>query len=256
MSDLTRSAVTDISVVEITSARHKTKAVPPRDFYALSYRYAGEISIVANGKRLLSTPDTVTFTPKGLPYSTAVRADTRMTVVHFRLAKDLEGALPAVVNAKGSELKQLFLHLGAAYKVGKPLDFECMSVFYQILASLERLSLPTSNVPPCLAAATQIIDAEFADARLGVAAIAARVGVSDSYLRRVFHTARGESPVEYLMRVRIRYAKNLLQTEYLTIAQIAAQCGFNSSCYFIQCFKRHTGQTPAEYRKRKEAPRS
>ena len=51
MSDLTRSAVTDISVVEITSARHKTKAVPPRDFYALSYRYAGEISIVANGKR-------------------------------------------------------------------------------------------------------------------------------------------------------------------------------------------------------------
>ncbi|MBQ9784048.1 MAG: AraC family transcriptional regulator [Clostridia bacterium] len=251
MTDYEHVAVRDIRVMEITSPRHKAQKVPGRDFYALSYRYEGEIALSANGRRLVSTPDTVTFTPKGLSYTTSVRADTRMTVVHFRLVKDIELPFPAVLDAAGSTLKQLFSELAAAYRVSTPNDFECMAIFYRILATLERIGDPHRAVPACVTEAARLIDEHFCDSSLSIADVAERVGVSDSYLRRTFKRVRGESPVEYLLRVRIQNAKNLLQTEYFTVAQIARQCGFQSSSYFTQCFRAQTGESPAQYRRRK-----
>ena len=80
--------------------------------------------------------------------------------------------------------------------------------------------------------------------------VAALVGISDSYLRRGFRAAYGEGALDYLLRLRIRHAKNLLQSEFYTVSEIALRCGFHSSTYFIQCFRAHTGETPNAYRMR------
>lgn len=246
-----RAAVCDLRVIDVHTERHKLQKVNGRDFYALSYRYEGEVALHAEDVHLLSTPNTVTFTPRGVPYSTAVYADTRMTVVHFHLTHDIAARLPSVVAAEGGELKQLFERLSATYRVSDANCFECMSIFYQILSILERTEHRASAIPTCIGKVKEMIDKGFADPALSIGAMADAVGVSDSYLRRVFKRLWGVSPVEYLMSVRIRHAKNLLQTEYYTISEIARQSGFGSSCYFIQCFRRQTAETPTAYRKRK-----
>ena len=185
-----------------------------------------------------------------MAYRTSVREDTRMIVVHFRLVKDIDFRVPVVLDSTGSGLKGLFEQLAVAYRAGNPTDFECMSIFYSLLAALERIGMRKTRVPRCVAAARARIDADFADADLGIREIAEAVGVSDSYLRRAFGRAYGESPLEYLMRVRVQSAKTLLESEYFTVSEIAVRCGFHSLSYFIQSFRAQTGETPGAYRKR------
>ncbi len=244
-------AVSEISVLEVFSKKHSVQSVSGRDYYALSYRFEGRVTLEGGGERVLSVPDSVTFTPKGMSYRTSIREDTRMIVVHFRLVKDIDFRTPSVVDARDSGLRSRFERLAAAYRVGGGNDFECMALFYRLLAELERLASPASDVPRCAAAAKEQIDASFADADLGIRELAGAVGVSDSYLRRAFGKAYGESPLEYLTRVRIQSAKALLESEYFTVAEIAQRCGFHSLSYFIQSFHAQTGETPGAYRRRK-----
>lgn len=255
MEGIRRASVKRISVLEIESPKHRQKNVAGRDFYALSYRFAGEVVLESDGKRLLSGADTVTFTPKGVPYRTAIREDTRMIVVHFTLTKDIDIRHLGVVNGEGSDLRDLFLQLADRYTESEPDDFTCMSLFYQILATLERLAREKNATPACVLTAKRQIDENFADPDLSIADVARAAGVSDSYLRRAFRASYGESPVAYLAHVRVRRAKNLLESEFFTVAEIAALSGFHSAGYFIQCFRARTGETPAAYRARKLTPR-
>lgn len=75
--------------------------------------------------------------------------------------------------------------------------------------------------------------------------------INKYYLAHIFKEEVGISPIGYLNNVRIREAKNLLETTDLTIGEIALFNGFSSQSYFTQSFKRNTGRTPSEYRRKK-----
>ena len=55
---------------------------------------------------------------------------------------------------------------------------------------------------------------------------------------------------DYLTQTRIRAAENLLQTTDLSISEIAEHCGFSSSNYFGDAFRRWKGISPSTYRKK------
>jgi len=55
-------------------------------------------------------------------------------------------------------------------------------------------------------------------------------------------------PKDYLVRVRVEKAEELLRQNRRSIIDIAHSVGFNSSQYFSTVFRRYTGQTPAEFR--------
>lgn len=57
--------------------------------------------------------------------------------------------------------------------------------------------------------------------------------------------------MEYLTAVRIDNAKKILQKSNDSILKIAEEVGFHSSQYFSNVFKKKTGMSPAEYRRRK-----
>src|SRR5690625_150877 len=78
----------------------------------------------------------------------------------------------------------------------------------------------------------------------------AKVGsINKYYLSHIFKDDVNISPIEYLNQVRIKEAKNLLETTSFTIAEIARFTCFSSQSFFSQAFRRETNQTPSEYRK-------
>lgn len=79
---------------------------------------------------------------------------------------------------------------------------------------------------------------------------AEKIGVSTSYLSRMFHREYGVSFNEYLLSLRLNEAKILLTDTHLQVAEIAARCGFHSSSYFIRTFRSHFGTTPNNYTRR------
>jgi two-component system response regulator YesN len=79
--------------------------------------------------------------------------------------------------------------------------------------------------------------------------VAVHVGVNKSYLSRVFPEFTGEHFSDYLQRLRIERAKELLRFTNDHIYEIASQVGFCNSRYFSKIFHEAVGVTPADYRR-------
>jgi AraC-like DNA-binding protein len=73
--------------------------------------------------------------------------------------------------------------------------------------------------------------------------------MSKSALMPVFREATGQTPIDYLIHVRLRNAMNLLRTTDATITQIALETGFSDGNYFARKFRQVLGTTPTAYRK-------
>ncbi|QBQ40451.1 AraC family transcriptional regulator [Sphingobacterium psychroaquaticum] len=82
--------------------------------------------------------------------------------------------------------------------------------------------------------------------KISLDTLAAEAGMSKSALSRAFKTELGVSPVEYVIRERIAYAKQVLQqSKSVKIACFSA--GFSDINYFVRLFKQREGITPGRY---------
>lgn len=100
-----------------------------------------------------------------------------------------------------------------------------------------------------LSAALRLIHEQYAKS-LSVGDIAEAAGCSQSKLRRRMKHAFGISPSQYLLRVRVDEAAGLLTTTKLSVADIAARCGFYDQAALTRQFAKLTGGTPSQYRLR------
>lgn len=78
-------------------------------------------------------------------------------------------------------------------------------------------------------------------------------GISKNYFISSFKKVIGETPHNYLIKLRISKARILLETTDDSIQEIAAHCGFQKANTFSSLFKSITGSTPSEYRKSEKA---
>ena len=82
--------------------------------------------------------------------------------------------------------------------------------------------------------------------------VAARFFISPVYLGRVIQQASGETFKQYINRLKMEEAKQLLCSSDQLVYEIAEELGFKDSKYFISRFTEETGMSPAEYRRKKE----
>ncbi|MBB3128815.1 AraC-like DNA-binding protein [Paenibacillus rhizosphaerae] len=75
-----------------------------------------------------------------------------------------------------------------------------------------------------------------------------RLGWSKYHLLRTFAAAVGQTPSEYLNRVRIEQAMRLLRQTDMSVEQIAEQVGYSGGSYLIKVFRKMTGLTPGGFR--------
>jgi len=74
--------------------------------------------------------------------------------------------------------------------------------------------------------------------------------LSDSHLRALFHKYLGITPMEYVQKIRISHARELLVSTSTSMAEIAQQVGFTDQSQLGKIFKRETSMTPLQYRKK------
>lgn len=86
------------------------------------------------------------------------------------------------------------------------------------------------------------------DAAPSVELLAARLGVSDRHVRRIFETQFGVSPVQYLQTRRLLTAKQLLADTDLPITRVALISGYASVRRFNAAFAEHYGLNPTQLR--------
>lgn len=98
--------------------------------------------------------------------------------------------------------------------------------------------------------AVDFIETNIHETELSINALADATATSPSSLNRKMKRITNVTPAEFVKRLRLQRAATLLETTDRAVNTIAFDCGFSDQNYFGKCFKKHTGFTPTEYRKR------
>lgn len=126
----------------------------------------------------------------------------------------------------------------------------CNSIFNTIWCFVEKFS-NENTIFEFVRELKNIIAMNFGNTDFLICSAAKQLGVSYDYLRHCFKTEMGITPLEYLTELRISQAKNYLEdNRAYSITRISSMCGFSDQYYFSRCFKKHTGISPREYRKK------
>ena len=84
--------------------------------------------------------------------------------------------------------------------------------------------------------------------RISLDEVADHLHLNASYFSRLFKKETGLTFIEYVTRLKMERAKELLDGTPCTVGDICEQLGYDNQSYFIKTFKVHTGVTPVEYR--------
>ena len=76
------------------------------------------------------------------------------------------------------------------------------------------------------------------------------VDISPYYFSKLFKQETGENFIEYLTKVRMKNAEELLKDSSYSIKEICTASGYGDPNYFSRIFKKYEGVTPSEYRER------
>lgn len=99
-----------------------------------------------------------------------------------------------------------------------------------------------------VSAAMRTVLDQCSDSEMTLETIASSLFVSQSALSRMFQKVTGDSFAEYVRKIRIGMACDLLRTTSLTNEQIVARCGLKDIPSFYRLFKTAMGVTPYQYR--------
>jgi AraC-like DNA-binding protein len=124
-----------------------------------------------------------------------------------------------------------------------------LSIFAQHISIISNQILvqQENSEPPLITRAKRYIEEKQTE-DISLTEVAKAVNTSTFYFCKMFKKATGLHFTEYVSRVRIEKAKNLLLNPNLRISEVAYEIGFQSLTHFNRVFKKITGQSPTEFR--------
>jgi AraC family transcriptional regulator len=169
-------------------------------------------------------------------------------------------AMPAFENRwhlQDASLRGLLTEMGREAEAGWPAGALYGELLGLSLASTllrQHASLPVAmpdvrgGIPlPRMRRLLEFVEAHL-ESDLKLEQLAAEVGVTPFHFARLFRGVTGITPHQYVLGQRVERAKMLLRVQHLSVAEIAAACGFSSASNFVRSFKQRVGVTPGEWR--------
>lgn len=73
--------------------------------------------------------------------------------------------------------------------------------------------------------------------------------LSPVYISKIFKEEMGDSPINYLIKIRLSKALELLDTQNITVKAAAKSVGYDDAYHFSKLFKKYYGSSPSKYKK-------
>ncbi|KAB7667599.1 AraC family transcriptional regulator [Bacillus sp. B1-b2] len=128
------------------------------------------------------------------------------------------------------------------------LAYEFIMELYQFTKQLTSVKLPESILNATLFAQNHYQEA------VGPDEMADAAGLSRYHFTRMFKKSMGITPIQYLTNLRLVKAAELLYQTNQAIEEIAVEVGFANANYFTKVFRKVTGMTPGQFRKKRISP--
>ncbi len=220
-----------------------------RERWALVFKYEGETRYTQGEKQFISNKKQAVLLPMGSSYEWRCTQTGHFCLVEFACPLRLEEIYPLRV-PNSEELLRNFKKLEYKRVLQNPFyTMECIRDLYNLILSLvestkkEYVSMSKAQklLPAVEFMATHYAEEIYNDD------LAMLTGLSTVYFRKLFKGAYGSSPMEYLKRLRIEKAKEMLGGDFGSITDIAISLGYASLYDFSRDFKTHVGVPPSKY---------
>ncbi len=142
-------------------------------------------------------------------------------------------------------------YFGSRVVTGKEFDaaIKLLGIFAEHLALVSnQLTVRQENAEPPMITRAKAYIMEHQEEALSLGQVAKAINCSPFYFCKMFRKHTGINFTDYVSRVRIERAKNLLLNPNIRVSEIAYEVGFQSLTHFNRVFKRIVGQSPTRFR--------
>ena len=250
-----RAVVTDIAAaVHVDPANHRAiHKNRPYHGLVLNEVNAERDYYFSDGTVMHTSGNQLFYLPKGSSYRVYPKenrgANSCYAINFYAEISDV----PFVMSFRDTEyILKLFRNSSEQWRIqGEFCRMEVMKSLYAVIIAMaeeqKKKYIPSAS-DKLIAPAVEKINAEFLKNELSVARLAEECGITESYFRRIFTRKYGVSPKEYIIRLRIGYAKDLLSSGDVSITEAADICGYAEVTHFSREFSKRVGVSPRVFK--------
>ncbi|MBR5783488.1 MAG: AraC family transcriptional regulator [Clostridia bacterium] len=144
------------------------------------------------------------------------------------------------------QCSEIFSELTDLLRYGEAVELYVNGKLFELLANLRSTKMTHRAESRYCLLAKNYMEARY-DSDITVASMAEMLGLERSYFSRLFKTQTGLSPQQYLVRLRLERAAELMRLHRYTPARAAACCGYGDIVNFSKMFKKQYGLAPRFY---------
>lgn len=182
---------------------------------------------------------------ESLGYIYEVNEEVSVDMAHF-FKREVVTALGKILGIFGYDeimQKQIAKELAATDTL---MEFKKqLSVHLSELRELHAEKKPREDI---CAKTRNYIDENYSDTQLSVSMLGEAMGMQAAHLSKIFKEAYGISISDYIAKVRIKHAKQMIKEQNMSVQETAEKTGFISSHAFIRIFKKLENMTPGKYK--------
>lgn len=227
-----------------------------------------EVTIDGRKVKRTVTRGSVSITPAGMPHTVRCEGSSETTTVIFLDAAIMAQAASSIAGVETPEVApQIAIEDDLIRSIGEALDSELESGRATPKLYIESLTTALSThiiakyatselkgrVPGALTPVQRRRSIDFMKENLArtisLGELAESACMSKYHFAKSFKLSLGVAPHQYLVRLRVERARQLLAGERMSIDEVANSVGYADTSHFVQQFRRHLGVTPSHYRR-------
>lgn len=245
------------------------------DFIEFSYLVSGSVTyIVENSTYEIKEGDLMVFEP-GIYHQEVVPTSMPVTELHIGINKlAIKGLCPNFILPCGSSplitlvkyanefsscISQIIIEQERRQPghelIVKTLVMRLIVIFLRELYAMEeetdsyKFNFQSSEKSNIVTALLNYINENYSK-EISLDKLSKNTYLSPVYLSKIFKEETGDSPINYLINIRLNKAKELLEEGSLTIKSIAKSVGYSDAYYFSKLFKKHFGISPSKLKQK------
>lgn len=240
----------------IYTVKNRQYDIAPGDIFLFGTHEEHYITDISEGITLMN----LHFEPRFIWASQGEMFDAKYLKIFFDRSESFENCLDRQ-NPATEKIRRLLLEIESELSSRGP-EFELMAkvklltILVLLIREYDYVSTDRSYTESAkfhgVSTAMKYLD-ENLEKTLTLDELAAKAGINKTYFISLFRRLNGVTPWEYITARRIERASKLLLTGEENVMSEAKKCGFNSASNFNRAFRKATGLTPSEWKKRRQS---
>lgn len=180
-------------------------------------------------------PNYISFEGQTPVLTADAELQNHITTIFFHMLAEKEQQFPGKYDMMRLYLSQILLYIIRAYKEPQT-------------AAASKPAFTSHRKNHVVKTIMDYMENHYAE-KISLDAIASNMYLSPIYISKIFKEETKEAPIQYLIKIRLHKATQLMKThpEY-SIKKIAEMVGYDDAYHFSKIFKKHMSVTPKEYR--------